>query len=59
MTGKESVYLDTSVLINFLRIDRADLLENHSGFSFFITDHVEQEITKRYAQQFSILKKSH
>ncbi len=44
------VVADTSVLINFLRIDRMDLL-GHYPQRFLATDHVETEITSDYADQ--------
>ena len=46
---------DASVLINFLKIDRIDLLEKCSH-SFFITDHVEEEISTCYPNQKSCLE---
>lgn len=42
--------LDTSVLVNFLRIDRMDLLAVHSR-GFVVTDHVSEEITECYPDQ--------
>jgi hypothetical protein len=47
--------LDTSVLINFLKIDRIDLLEKCS-YSFFITDHVQDEVTTLYPAQLKTLE---
>ena len=44
------IVTDTSVLINFLRIDRTDLLAGHSH-AFLATDHVAAEITDRYPDQ--------
>lgn len=46
--------LDTSVLINFLRVKRIDLLKA-SAYSFHITDHVEQEISNHYSEQKELL----
>lgn len=46
---------DTSVLINFLKIKRIDLLQECSH-SFFITDHVQNEITESYPDQSALLK---
>ena len=40
---------DTSVLINFLRIDRMDLIEAHPA-SFIATDHVAAEIADAYPE---------
>jgi predicted nucleic acid-binding protein len=44
------VVADTSVLINFLRIDRMDLIAAHPT-SFIATDHVATEITGTYPDQ--------
>lgn len=41
---------DTSVLINFLKIDRLDLLGNCS-LHFLVTDHVRGEITDSFPEQ--------
>ena len=47
----ESVVLDTSVLINFLAVDRMDVLARHSGYRFVITDHVRGEVAAHYREQ--------
>ena len=39
------VILDTSVLINFLAIDRVDLLGQYRRYRFLITAHVRSEVT--------------
>lgn len=44
------IVADASVLINFLRIDRTDLLARHSH-DFIATDQVAAEITDRYPDQ--------
>ena len=44
------VVADTSVLINFLRIDRMDLIGRHPQ-RFLATDHVGAEITSSYPEQ--------
>lgn len=49
------VIADTSVLINFLAINRMDLIKRHSC-RFLITDHVSREVTEHYQEQFSRLK---
>ena len=46
--------MDASVLINFLKIDRMDLIAGHSH-DFVITDHVTVEITSRYPDQQQLL----
>ena len=50
-TGKPAiVVIDASVLINFLRIDRMDLISDHP-YGFLATDHVAAEISSRYPDQ--------
>ena len=44
------VVTDASVLINFLRIDRIDLIAGHSH-TFLATDHVASEVSDRYPNQ--------
>ncbi len=44
------VVADTSVLINFLKIDRMDLIGCHP-VGFIVTDHVRAEISDRYQSQ--------
>ncbi|MDE0418960.1 MAG: hypothetical protein OXI95_18800 [bacterium] len=44
------IVTDASVLINFLRIDRTDLLAGLSH-EFIVTDHVAAEVTDRYPDQ--------
>jgi predicted nucleic acid-binding protein len=44
------VVADTSVLINFLRIDRMDLLVRYPR-RFLVTDHVASEIADAYPEQ--------
>lgn len=44
------IVADTNVLINFLNINRLDLIHKHSH-TFAITDHVREEITECYGQQ--------
>lgn len=51
------IVVDTSVLVNFLRIDRMDLF-SHYDRGFVITDHVSAEITDHYTEQRVRLIKS-
>jgi predicted nucleic acid-binding protein len=44
------VVADTSVLLNFLKLDRLDLIARHSS-NFLVTNHVSDEVTKHYASQ--------
>ncbi len=53
--GRQSAIIDTSVLINFLRIDRADLLASHPVYRFVVIDYVRREVTVRYHQQLTRL----
>jgi predicted nucleic acid-binding protein len=49
--GRDVVVItDTSVLVNFLCIDRMDLIARHSH-RFVITGHVIEEITDHYPEQ--------
>ena len=41
---------DTSVLINFLCIDRMDLIARHS-YSFAVTEHVAEEVKNYYSDE--------
>jgi predicted nucleic acid-binding protein len=44
------VVADTSALINFLKLDRMDLIARHSS-KFLVTNHVSDEVTKHYNSQ--------
>ena len=52
MTCVSSIIIvaDASVLINFLRIDRMDLIARHSH-RFLVTDHVAAEVTDFYPDE--------
>ena len=50
------VITDTSVLINFLVLDRAGLLTGLSSHRFVVTDHVRAEITAHYHEQMQRLE---
>jgi predicted nucleic acid-binding protein len=49
--GRERAIIDSSVLVNFLRIDRIDLLASHPRYRFVVIDYVRREITDRYPHQ--------
>ena len=51
------IIADTNVLINFIRIDRLDLLADHSH-QFVITEHVKEEITEHYTVQRKMLQEA-
>jgi hypothetical protein len=53
--GREDVILETSVLINFLVINRLDLLAAHPHYRFIVTEHVRAEITEDFPDQMSQL----
>lgn len=51
----DDVVIDTSTLINFLRIDRFDVLARLSKYRFLATDHVRAEVTTHYVVQLARL----
>src|SRR5581483_9763052 len=53
---REIAVSDTSVLINFLAVDRVDLLVHH--YSILITDHVRREVTLHYPDELMRLEKA-
>ncbi|MCI0457391.1 MAG: hypothetical protein L0Z62_10520 [Gemmataceae bacterium] len=56
--GREEAVLETSVLVNFLAVDRLDLLAAHPAYRFIITGHVRGEITAHYSDQLERLDKA-
>jgi len=52
------VITDTSVLINFLVLDRAGLLARLSTHRFVVTHHVRAEITTHYHEQLQRLEQA-
>ncbi|MFV1969292.1 MAG: hypothetical protein ACC628_28050 [Pirellulaceae bacterium] len=54
--GRTQAVLDTSVLVNFLRIDRVDLLARHPSYISIITEHVRAEVTQHYSNQLARLE---
>jgi predicted nucleic acid-binding protein len=44
----DDVVIETSTLINFLRIGRVDLLASLASYRFLVTDHVRAEVTTHY-----------
>ena len=55
---KTVVITDTSVLINFLVLDRARLLTGVPTHRFAVTDHVRAEITAHYHEQLQRLEQA-
>src|SRR4051812_43975032 len=49
------VIIETSTLINFLRIGRVDLLAGLVAYRFLVTDHVRSEVTTHYPAQLTNL----
>lgn len=58
MADQIIVITDTSVLINFLVIDRAQLMVALPGRQFFVTDHVRSEVTEHYPDQLLRLEQA-
>jgi predicted nucleic acid-binding protein len=46
-----SAVIDTSVLVNFLAVDRVDLLARHPVYRFVLTGHVRGEVSDHYPEQ--------
>jgi predicted nucleic acid-binding protein len=55
-TSQQEAVLDTSVLVNFLRIGRLELLTEHPRYRFIVTDHVRGEITDEYPEQLALVE---
>jgi hypothetical protein len=49
--GRSKAILETSVLVNFLKIDRTDLLANHPAYRFVVPDLVRNEVTRHYQKK--------
>ena len=47
--SRTDAIIESSTLVNFLKIDRADLLASHPSYRFIVVDAVRIEVTKRYA----------
>lgn len=58
MVGQITVITDTSVLINFLVIDKVEMLVSLPNRHFVITDHVKSEVTAHYSDQLQRLELS-
>lgn len=50
VSDPNTLVVDTSVLINFLCIDRMDLIAKHS-YSFVVTEHVAEEVKNYYSDE--------
>lgn len=51
--SRSPVLIDTSVLLNFLAVDRASLLSQHPRHRFLVTDHVRAEITDQRPERLA------
>lgn len=51
MADQIIVITDTSLLVNFLAVDKVDLLVALPQKQFIVTDHVRSEVTEHYAEQ--------
>lgn len=49
--GRSPAIIDTSVLVNFLALDRADLLARHPLHRFVVVDLVRDEVVKRTSSE--------
>jgi predicted nucleic acid-binding protein len=54
--GRETAIIETSVLVNFLKVDRTDLLASHPTHRFVVPDLVRREVTDRYDAQVDRLE---
>jgi predicted nucleic acid-binding protein len=52
-----NIICDTSIIINFLKINRLDLLAEYSH-KFWVTDHVDREITNDYPAQQQLFQRA-
>ncbi len=50
------VVIETSTLIDFLRIGRVDLLAGFAAYRFIVTNHVRAEVTTHYPAQLANLE---
>ncbi len=53
--GRGEAIIDTSTLVNFLRIGRVDLLASHPAFRFIVIDVIRNEVTRHYGAQVALL----
>ncbi len=55
MEGRHTAIIDTSTLINFLAVDRLDLLTEYADYRFIVTEHARAEVKKHYGGQLERL----
>lgn len=56
MDARQPVIIDTSTLINFLAVDRLDLLADNPRYRFVVTEHARDEVTGHYPDQLERLR---
>lgn len=56
MADQRIIITDTSVLINFLVLDKVGVLASLPGIRFLVTDHVRSEVTDHYSEQLQRLE---
>lgn len=56
MDGRQPVIIDTSTLINFLAVDRVDLLAENLRYRFIVTEHAREEVVGHYPEQLASLQ---
>jgi len=54
--GRSDAVIDSSTLVNFLKINRVDLLASHPDYRFIVVDAVRAEIRKHYSAQVTRLE---
>ena len=53
MGERVPVIIDTSTLINFLAVDRVDLLARSRQYTFLVTEHAAAEVSEAYPEQLA------
>jgi predicted nucleic acid-binding protein len=54
--GRSEAIVEASTLVNFLKVDRTDLLAKHPDYRFVVPDFVRNEMTRHYAVQLARLE---
>ncbi|MFO7903203.1 MAG: hypothetical protein ACQESR_29980 [Planctomycetota bacterium] len=57
-TSRQEVILDTSVLVNFLKVRRLELLTEHPRYRFTVTDHVRGEVIDEFPEQIALVEEA-
>src|SRR5437660_1357328 len=56
--GRDDGVLETSILVNFLAVDRADLLAGHPFYRFLLVDHARGEVAEHYPDLLERLERA-